>query len=81
LFEQARAASVDVHTIADDDYIEDYLAIEKVEPGALWFEGGIGPVAVPKAASNIAQTGWSVNVSLARSGQTWHILEVGNVYP
>ena len=81
LFEQAHAASIDVDEIADEDYIEDYLAIEKVEPGALWFEGGIGPVAVPKAASNIAQTGWSVNVSLARSANTWHILEVGDVYP
>ena len=81
LFDQARATSVDADDIADDDYVEDYLAIEKVEPGALWFDGGIGPVPVPKAASNIAQAGWSVNISLARSGTTWRILEVGNVYP
>ena len=72
---------VDVDEIGNEDYVEDYLAIEKVEPGALWFDGGIGPVPVPKAASNIAQAGWSVNISLARSGTIWHILEVGNVYP
>ncbi len=55
--------------------------IEGVEPGRLWFEGGIGPVSVPKSASAIAQPGWSVNIVLGRRGKTWHILEVGNVYP
>ena len=66
LFEQAHAASIDVDEIADEDYIEDYLAIEKVEPGALWVEGGIGPVAVPKAASRSPrQAGRSTSASHA----------------
>ena len=80
LFERSRAVSIDAGEVGDEDYVEDYLMIDKVEPGALWFEGGIGPVTVPKAASNIAQVGWSVNISLGRAGGTWHILEVGNVY-
>jgi hypothetical protein len=67
LFEQARTTTtIDVHALDDDDYVEDYLMIDRIEPGALWFEGDIGPVKVPKAASEIAQPGWSVNVVLAR---------------
>lgn len=81
LFEQARRSSIDVHTLDDDDYVEDYLMIGRVGPGALWFEGGIGPVKVPNAASDIAQPGWSVNIVLGRAGKRWHVLEVGNVYP
>lgn len=55
--------------------------IERVEPGALSFEGDIGPVEVPKAASGIAQLGWSVDIVLGRAGKTWDVLEMGNVYP
>src|SRR6266542_2346859 len=57
------------------------LPIERVEPGALWFERGIGPVAVPKAASELAEVGWEVNVVLARAASGWRLLEVGCVYP
>ena len=55
--------------------------IEKVSPGVLWFEGGVGPVKVPAAASKLAQPGWSVNITLARIKGRWQIVEVGNVYP
>lgn len=50
----ARAAAhvvADLDAVADDDWVEDDLAIERVEPGALWFEGGIGPLKVPREAS------------------------------
>jgi hypothetical protein len=67
--------------LADDCLVEDFLPIERVEPGALWFEGGIGPVAVPKAASELAEVGWEVNVVLARTPSGWRLLEVGCVYP
>ena len=77
----ARTDVVDVDDVADDDYLEDYLRIERVAPGQLWFEGGVGPVAVPTAATDLAQPGWSVNVVLARAGASWHLVEVGNVYP
>lgn len=72
---------IDVDRLSDEDYVEDYLAIERVEPGALWFEGGIGPVKVPKEATDLAEVGWSVNVVLGRTRRGWHLLEVGNVYP
>lgn len=81
LFDQARTTTIDLDKLGDDDYMEDYLMIEAVEPGALWFEGAVGPVKVPRAASGIAQVGWTVNVVLGRAGKTWHLLEVGNVYP
>ena len=81
LYEQARRSRIDVQALDDDDYVEDYLMIERVEPGALWFEGEIGPVKVPKTASDIAQPGWSINIVLGRANETWHVVEVGNVYP
>lgn len=61
--------------------MDDSLHIERVEPGVLWFEGGIGPLKVPAQASTLAQVGWSVTVVLARVRCVWHLLEVGNVYP
>jgi hypothetical protein len=81
LFEQAQKTRLDVGALDEDDYVDDYLMIDKVEPGALWFEGGVGPVKVSKAASDIAKPGWWVTVVLARVGATWHVVEVGNVYP
>lgn len=55
--------------------------IDRVEAGALWFEGEIGPVKVPRAASDIAQPGWSTNLVLGRVNETWHVVEADNVYP
>lgn len=71
----------DPDAVADEDWVEDYLQIERVEPGALWFAGGVGPLEVPKQASALAEVGWSVNVVLARVRGAWHLVEVGNVYP
>jgi|GEM_PF-163645 len=81
LYEQTRGSSIDLDAVDDDDYVEDYLMIERVEPGRLWLEGGIGPVEVPKAASAIARPGWSLTASLVRRGRRWHLVGIGNVYP
>jgi hypothetical protein len=81
LYEHARRTTIDADALGEHDYVEDYLTIERVEPGLLWFESGIGPVAVPKTASALAEPGWSVNIVLGRRRKTWHIIEVGNVYP
>jgi len=72
---------IDQAALADEDYVGDHLAIERVEPAALWFEGGIGPVPVSAAAAKLAQPGWSINVFLGRKSGEWHALEVGSVYP
>jgi hypothetical protein len=79
LYEQSRKSRVDGQALDDDDYVEHYLLIDRVEPGALWFEGEMGPVKVPKAASGLAQPGWSINIVLGRANETWHVVEVGNV--
>lgn len=57
------------------------LRITKIEPGKLWFEGEIGPLAVPRAASTLATVGWQVTVVLAFTRNRWWLVEVGNVYP
>ena len=81
LYELSERSTIDTSSLADDDYVDDYLMIARVEPGVLWFEDGIGPVKVPKTASDLAQPGWSVNVVLGRADDAWEVLEVGNVYP
>jgi len=81
LHEQAQGTRIDQSALADEDYVEDTLWIERVDPRALWFEGDIGPVPVSAAAAKLAQPGWSMYVVLGRTAGTWHVLEVGNVYP
>lgn len=82
LYEAAgRAEPIDLEALSDEDHVDDHLTIDRVEPGALWFEGNIGPVAVPLEASALAHAGWSVNVALVRTPRGWRLLEVGNVYP
>ena len=61
--------------------MEDFLAIERVEPGGLWFEGGIGPVRVSNKASDLAEVGWGVNLVLARPRGEWRIVELGFMHP
>jgi hypothetical protein len=77
----ARAPEIDTDAIDDKDWVEDHLAISDVQPGRIWFEGGIGPIAVPRQASDLARPGWSVFVTAARTADSWHLLEVGFVYP
>ena len=57
-----RAPEIDVDALDDQDWVEDHLAISDVEPGRIWCEGGIGPIAVPRQASDLARPGWSVSV-------------------
>lgn len=82
LYEEAeKLPDFDPADVPDEHVVEDYLAIERVEPGALWFEGGVGPVAVPTEASDLAQPGWSVNIVLVMLRGRWRVAEVGFVYP
>jgi hypothetical protein len=81
LYEAAEKSTLDLDTVSDDEVLDDYLVIERVEPEAVWFEGGIGPVRVPKPASDLARPGWTVNVVLVRVRDSWRLVEVGRVYP
>lgn len=76
-----RAPEIDIDAIAEEDWVEDSLQISDVQPGQIWFEGDIGPITVPRKASDLARPGWSVFVTLARTAGNWHLLEVGFVYP
>jgi hypothetical protein len=81
LYEQAQRVDKNHQLDAGDDVLEDYFTIERVEPGALWLTGGIGPVNVDTTASSLARPGWSVYLVLWRSAGGWQVLEAGNVYP
>jgi hypothetical protein len=74
------APGVDVDALGDEDWVEDSLQITRVEPGRLWL-GQVGPLTLPKRATNGAQVGWEVWVVAARVGGRWHLLENGFVYP
>jgi hypothetical protein len=63
------------------EVIEDLLMIERVEPGALWFAGGIGPLAVPSEASELAKPGWALWAAIERCDDSVRLLEHGVVYP
>lgn len=65
----------------DDVDDEDYLRIVEVSPCTIWFENGVGPIAVPRKTSDIARPGWSVFVTAARLAKRWYLLKVGVVYP
>ncbi len=81
LYRQCSKAPVfNLNAIDSGDIIEDRLMIERVEPGALYFAGGIGPLAVSEEASALAKIGWEVYLTLARIAGTWWAIEVGNVY-
>ena len=45
-----------------DELVEDFLVIERVAPGRLWFLDGVGPIKVPEAASAVARPGWTINL-------------------
>jgi hypothetical protein len=82
LFDAVESAPrVDVDRLEDANYIEDELTISRVEPERLWFEDDIGPVKVPKAASNLAHVGWTVSLGLGRIRGQWRVVQVGGVYP
>jgi hypothetical protein len=81
LSELAVRATLHPNDLPDEDYVEDYLTISRVETDRLWFEGGVGPLEIGEEASRLAEPGWSINIVLGRHGGRWQMLEVGNVYP
>ncbi|MGH2861140.1 MAG: hypothetical protein ACRDLT_06480 [Solirubrobacteraceae bacterium] len=76
-----KAPNIDADDVGEEDWVEDQLMIDRVEPGKIWFEGGIGPFQVPRRASEIAHEGWMVFIVAARRNGRWHLLEVGSIYP
>lgn len=81
LWQHSQATGSDPSLAPGSGVDEGMFTIERVEPGALWFDGGRGPVPVPRAASDLAQPGWSLTGTLLHHGQHWHLVEMGTVYP
>jgi hypothetical protein len=89
LLEAADGLAVDPRQFDDEDYLDfDHFVIARIEPGKLWFgvhEAGneqmIGPVPVPKRATDVLREGWEISCALGRVRGQWRIVEVGNVYP
>jgi len=78
----------DPDDLPDEDYIDfDHFTITRMEPGKLWLEhfvtgeGVIGPIAVPKKATDLLQVDWEISCALARLRGKWRLVEVANVYP
>ena len=67
------------------DWETELAEISRIEPGKLWFKselGEVGPVVVPKRATQIARPGWGVTaLGFARTSDGWRVVEMGNVYP
>lgn len=89
LYDAASRVEVDVGELPDSDYLDfDHFTIARIEPGKLWLEvwedgepEERGPIAVPKAATEILRPGWSISCALARVRRAWRIVEMANVYP
>ncbi len=89
LQDAAERLGIDTLALSDEDYEEfDHFTIVRVEPGRLWLdiweEGkprARGPIPVPKEATKLLRKGWDVSCSLARVRDSWHLVEVANVYP
>jgi hypothetical protein len=69
-------------------YAEGRFGIERVEPGKLWLSAWlspgpdrVGPIAVPREITDLAEKGWVITLRLGRTRRGWRILDVGNVYP
>jgi len=78
----------DPSDLPDEDYMEfDHYTIVKIEPGRLWLEGFgggegvIGPISVPRKATELLQRDWDISCALARIRGKWRLVEVANVYP
>ncbi len=67
--------------MTDDDWLDNHLQIERIEPGRIWFAGVDEPLAVSPKTSQLAESGWMVTVEMVRLDGHWRLVEVGNVYP
>jgi hypothetical protein len=76
-------ATLETHpdTLGPGECVEDYLIIDHVEPGELYFTDVSDPLPVPQKASNLAAPGWAMTATLVRVNGTWRLAEIGSVYP
>lgn len=92
-----RATDIVFHSIQEtlmpsDFTMRDYLGfhhfvITDVNTGIIWVRAyddpdqSILPIAIPQEASELLEPQWEIICSVARVGQDWRIIEIGNIYP
>ena len=89
LYDASEALDIDPNELSDDDYYDfDHFTIAKIEPGKLWLEvldekgkKTVGPIAVPRKATDLLSAGWDISCALGRKRGKWMIIEMANVYP
>jgi len=83
LFEYIESQPLYRHTKSLSSYFE----IEKIKPGRLWLYEyytlgqTIGPVIVSEEISSKAKVGWTVYLTVGKSGNIWNPISGGVVYP
>ncbi len=90
LYRSIKPLSLHPDKIPDEDWVEfDHHPITRIEPGKLWLKVygygeepiTLGPVSVPRKATELLQDSWEIGCSLARIKGKWQIVEMGNVHP
>jgi hypothetical protein len=70
---------------SEDDEVEDYFMLTRVEPGKIWLEGmngrELGPIQVPEDIGRRCKVGWTISGVVGRVGKRWRLVETWNVYP
>jgi hypothetical protein len=70
---------------SEDDEIEDYFMLTRVEPGKIWLEAmngrELGPIQVPEDIGCRYTVGWTISGVVGRVGKRWRLVEAWNVYP
>jgi len=63
-----------------------YFRIDEIKPGKLWISEdlisrkAVGPVIVSEEISSKAKVGWTVYLTVGKTGKTWKLLGAGFVY-
>ena len=69
------------HSVSDwTDEVDDYLTVDKIEPGKLYFSDDDIVLKLPKRITDKCRVGWRINLCLGRTKKGWQIIEVGQVY-
>lgn len=64
-----------------------YFHIDEIEPGKIWLSEdlilgqAVGPVIVSEEISSKAKVGWTVYLTVGKTGKTWKPLMAGAAYP
>lgn len=89
IFRDSDALRAEIHDLDDEEYLDfDHYTIAEVKPGSIWlnvFEKGeeqkMGPIPVPRKATELLREGWEISCSLGYIRGKWRIVEMGSVYP